>query len=145
MEISRVSKQIAIIGLGCRFPGGSDSPEKFWDLMKQSKNAVIDIPQERWQVNRFYNESDSSAAKSYVRKGHFIDWDYTTFDANFFDFAPLEVEYFDPQQRLLLEVSWEAMENSRSFNSLNSRVLLLVKKTTGRCLATMVPISGILT
>ena len=104
--------KVAIVGIGCRLPGGANSPQEFWNILSQAKNVVSDIPPERWQVERFYNESGDAAAKSYVRKGHFIDWDYRSFDAGFFHFAPREVEYMDPQQRLLLEVSWEAMENS---------------------------------
>ena len=104
--------KVAIIGIGCRFPGASDNPVRFWELLTQARNAVGDIPEERWQMNRFYNDNDEACAKSYVRKGHFIDWDYKTFDAGFFNFAPREVEYFDPQQRVLLEVAWEAMENA---------------------------------
>jgi len=104
--------KIAIIGMGCRFPGDSDTPEKFWELLLQGKNVVSDIPKDRWETSRFCNDNDNASAKSYVRKGHFIDWDYKKFDAGFFGFAPREVEYFDPQQRLLLEVAWEAMENA---------------------------------
>ena len=105
-------QKVAIIGMGCRFPGGSDSPEKFWHLMKDQRNAVGKIPASRWDVNRFYSSQGTASAKSYVCRGHFIDWDYKGFDAGFFNFAPIEAEYFDPQQRLLLEVSWEAMENA---------------------------------
>jgi len=104
--------KVAIIGMGCRFPGNSDTPEKFWELLLQGKNVVGDIPKDRWETSRFCNDHDNASAKSYVRKGHFIDWDYKKFDAGFFGFAPREVEYFDPQQRLLLEVAWEAMENA---------------------------------
>jgi len=104
--------KVAIIGMGCRFPGNSDTPEKFWELLLQGKNVVGDIPKDRWEASRFCNDHDNASAKSYVRKGHFIDWDYKKFDAGFFGFAPREVEYFDPQQRLLLEVAWEAMENA---------------------------------
>ncbi|MEL7451156.1 MAG: beta-ketoacyl synthase N-terminal-like domain-containing protein, partial [Pseudomonadota bacterium] len=107
-----LDKKVAIIGMACRFPGGADNPAKFWELLTAGKNVVRDIPAERWQANRFFNDNGAASAKSYVRKGHFIDWDYKQFDAGFFNFAPREVEYFDPQQRLMLEVSWEAMENA---------------------------------
>ncbi|GJL54718.1 MAG: hypothetical protein NPIRA02_18500 [Nitrospirales bacterium] len=106
------AQKVAIIGMGCRFPGGSDSPETFWSLMKNTRNAVGQIPASRWALHRFYSTQSTASAKSYVCRGHFIDWDYKEFDAGFFNFAPIEVEYFDPQQRLLLEVSWEAMENA---------------------------------
>ncbi|GJL65670.1 MAG: hypothetical protein NPIRA05_06410 [Nitrospirales bacterium] len=106
------NQKVAIIGMGCRFPGESDSPEQFWHLMKDQRNAVGHIPALRWDMNRFYSRQSAASAKSYVNQGHFINWDYKEFDAGFFNFAPIEVEYFDPQQRLLLEVSWEAMENA---------------------------------
>jgi acyl transferase domain-containing protein len=80
--------------------------------MAQAKNVVSDIPRERWRIERFCSDNDLAAAKSYVRRGHFIDWDYKGFDAGFFRFAPREAEYLDPQQRLLLEVTWEAMEHA---------------------------------
>lgn len=110
--MNKVNDKVAIVGAGCRFPGGATDLRRFWDLLVHSKNVVSDIPRERWHIARFYNDNDAAAAKSYVRKGHFIDWDYKSFDAGFFYFAPREVEYLDPQQRLLLEVSWEAMENA---------------------------------
>jgi acyl transferase domain-containing protein/NAD(P)-dependent dehydrogenase (short-subunit alcohol dehydrogenase family)/acyl carrier protein len=110
--MSRVNDKVAIIGAGCRLPGGANDLGKFWDLLVQAKNVVSEIPRERWHSERFCSDNAAAAAKSYVRRGHFIDWDYRGFDAGFFHFAPREVEYLDPQQRLLLEVAWEAMEHA---------------------------------
>jgi 3-oxoacyl-(acyl-carrier-protein) synthase len=108
----RVNGKVAIIGAGCRFPGGADDLRKFWALLAQAKNVVSDIPRERWRIERFCSDNDLAAAKSYAHRGHFIDWDYKGFDAGFFHFAPREVESLDPQQRLLLEVAWEALEHA---------------------------------
>ncbi len=111
MNIDKGSK-IAIIGLGCRFPGGANTANAFWENIVDCKNSVSEIPRSRWEAKRFYNEEGVASGKSYVRKGHFIDWDHKGFDAGFFNFAPREVEFYDPQQRLLLEVSWEALEDA---------------------------------
>ncbi|MEK7285885.1 MAG: SDR family NAD(P)-dependent oxidoreductase [Nitrospirota bacterium] len=104
--------EVAVIGIGCRFPGKANNPNEFWNLMANGQNVVSDVPASRYSANRFYNNKGAASAKAHVRKAHFMDWDYKSFDAGFFNFAPVEVEYFDPQQRLLLEVSWEAMENA---------------------------------
>jgi len=111
MNVDRESK-IAIVGLGCRFPGSANTADAFWKNIADCKNAISDIPQSRWEAKRFYNTEGMASGKSYVRKGHFVDWNYKEFDAGFFNFAPREVEFYDPQQRLLLEVSWEALEDA---------------------------------
>lgn len=111
MNVDKESK-VAICGLGCRFPGGANTADLFWENIADCKNAISKTPQNRWEAKRFYNVRDAASGKSYVNKGHFIDWDYKEFDAGFFNFAPREVEFYDPQQRLLLEVSWEALENA---------------------------------
>ena len=111
MNVDRESK-VAIVGLGCRFPGSANTAGAFWKNIADCKNAISDIPQSRWEAKRFYNTEGTASGKSYVRKGHFVDWNYKEFDAGFFNFAPREVEFYDPQQRLLLEVSWEALEDA---------------------------------
>ena len=111
MNIDKESK-VAIVGLGCRFPGNANTADAFWENIADCKNAVSDIPKNRWEVKRFYNAEGAASGKSYVNKGHFVDWNYKEFDAGFFNFAPREVEFYDPQQRLLLEVSWEALEDA---------------------------------
>lgn len=102
--------RVAVIGAACRFPGGSDTPEKFLDNLLSGQNYVSEIPLDRWSLDKFFNEHDVSG-KAYVKYGHFLKgYDYRAFDADFFSFSPREVEFLDPQQRLLLELSWEAME-----------------------------------
>ncbi len=101
---------IAIIGLGCRFPG-ADNPEAFWQLMRNGGDAIADIPPERWDIERFYDPTPATAKKMYSRQGGFLK-NVDQFDPQFFRISPLEATYLDPQQRLLLEVTWEALENA---------------------------------
>lgn len=109
---SRAFEPIAIIGIGCRFPGGAQSPERFWELLKTGRDAIVDIPPDRWNVRRFYDPDASKPGKMYVRQGGFLQQRVDEFDAMFFGIAPREAECIDPQQRLLLETSWEALEDA---------------------------------
>lgn len=102
---------IAIVGMGCRLPGGSETPERFWDLLHEGRDAVTEIPPERWDADEYYDPDPDAPGKLYCRYGSFIA-DVETFDAQFFRIAPREANLMDPQQRLLLETSWEALENA---------------------------------
>ncbi len=103
---------IAIIGLGCRFPGGANAPQAFWELLKQGFDGITEVPPDRWDIDTVYDPDPEAPGKMYVRRGGFLDVSIDTFDANFFGISPREAEYMDPQQRLLLEVAWEALENA---------------------------------
>ncbi|WP_341737261.1 SDR family NAD(P)-dependent oxidoreductase [Microcoleus sp. CAWBG640] len=103
---------IAIVGMGCRFPGNADTPEAFWELLRNGVNAVTDIPSSRWDLERYYDPTPAPG-KFYVRSAAFLDTnEIEQFDAEFFRMASREAANLDPQQRLLLEVSWEALENA---------------------------------
>ncbi|HKT03771.1 MAG TPA: polyketide synthase, partial [Rugosimonospora sp.] len=102
---------IAIVGLGCRLPGGVDSPQTYWDLLTSGRDALVDIPESRWQAGRFF-DADGTAGTSRVRRGGFLTGPVDEFDAAFFGISPREADHIDPQQRLLLEVSWEAIEDA---------------------------------
>ncbi|ARV59084.1 polyketide synthase [Nostocales cyanobacterium HT-58-2] len=103
---------IAIVGMGCRFPGKADTPEAFWELLRNGVNAVTDIPSSRWDLERYYDPSPAPG-KFYVRSAAFLDTnEIEQFDAEFFRMASREAASLDPQQRLLLEVSWEALEHA---------------------------------
>ncbi|NEP47473.1 MAG: polyketide synthase [Moorea sp. SIO3C2] len=103
---------IAIIGMGCRFPGKADSPEAFWQLLSNGVNAVKDIPSSRWDLDRYY-DPNPTPGKFYVRSAAFLEpEEIEEFDAEFFRIASREAASLDPQQRLLLEVSWEALEHA---------------------------------
>ena len=105
------NEPIAIIGMGCRFPGGANSPEAFWELLSRGKEAIVPVPSQRWDAEAYYDENPDLPNKTYARYGGFIDA-VDQFDAQFFGMTPREAIALDPQQRLLLEVSWEALENA---------------------------------
>src|SRR5512145_87240 len=105
------AEPIAIIGLGCRFPGGADTPEKFWDLMVNQVDAISEIPPERWNINEVYDPQYTKPGKMNTRWGGFLDH-LDEFDPSFFGIPPREANHMDPQQRLVLEVAYEAMENA---------------------------------
>ncbi len=105
------NEPIAIIGMACKFPGISNSVHEFWNLINQSVNAVTEIPSERWDVEKYYDERPVQAGKMATRWGGFIEQP-AHFDAGFFGISPREAELMDPQQRLLLETSWHAFEEA---------------------------------
>ncbi|WP_018262949.1 type I polyketide synthase [Methylobacterium sp. WSM2598] len=103
---------IAIVGMGCRFPGGAHDPDSFWDLLRGGRHGMVPIPKDRWDADAFYDPEPGRPGKTYVRTGGYLHWNVDQFDAAFFRISPREAQYIDPQQRLLLEVTWEALENA---------------------------------
>ncbi len=101
---------IAITGIGCRFPGAKN-PEEFWQLLRDGVDAIREVPKERWDISRFYDEDVLLPGKMNTRWGGFLDG-IDEFDAEFFGISPREAARMDPQQRLLLEVTWEALEDA---------------------------------
>lgn len=111
MSSDRRRTDIAIIGMGCRFPGGLDNPEDFWKFICEGREAVAEIPADRWNIGRFYDAEPGLPGKSIAKRGGFIGG-IDQFDPQFFGISPREAPYIDPQQRLLLETAWEAMEDA---------------------------------
>ena len=103
--------RIAIIGIGCRFPGGVNNPESFWKLLVESREAVIEVPPDRWNIERFFDAEPGLPSKSIARRGGFLEG-IDQFDPQFFGISPREAPYVDPQHRLLLETAWEAIEDA---------------------------------
>ena len=102
---------IAIVGIGCRFPGGVYDTESLWKLLLEAREAVCEVPPDRWNVERFYDPEPGVLGKSIARRGGFIDG-VDQFDPQFFGISPREAPYVDPQHRLVLETAWEAIEDA---------------------------------
>lgn len=103
---------IAIVGIGCRFAGGIDSPETFWDFVVDKRDGVVDIPADRWDYRRYYDPEPRTPGRSYTKRAAFMTTDPWEFDPDFFGISPREATVLDPQQRLLLEVTWEALDDA---------------------------------
>ncbi|MBF2003214.1 MAG: SDR family NAD(P)-dependent oxidoreductase [Synechococcales cyanobacterium M58_A2018_015] len=110
-EAASRTEPIAVVGIGCRFPGGADSPDAFWRLLQDGTDAISEVPADRWYWADYYNPDPHAPGKIYTRYGGFVD-SPQGFDAAFFGIADREAKTLDPQQRLLLEVSWEAFEHA---------------------------------
>lgn len=107
---SMVTEPVAIIGMACRFPGASSTAE-LWQLLRGGVDAVTEIPADRWNADRFYDEDATVPGKMNTRWGGFLER-IGYFDAHFFRVSPREAPHLDPQQRMLMETTWEALEDA---------------------------------
>jgi acyl transferase domain-containing protein/acyl carrier protein len=105
------SESIAIVGLGCRYPSGISHPDQFWQLLVQGGSVIREIPEERWDIDAYYDPDPDAPGKMYSRFAGVLE-DVDLFDAAFFGISPREANNLDPQQRLLLEVSFQALEHA---------------------------------
>lgn len=109
--LPRQRESIAIVGIGCRFPGGVNDSRALWKLLVEGREGVCDVPADRWNVERFYDAEPGLIGKSVAKRGGFLDA-IDQFDPQFFGISPREAPYIDPQQRLLLETAWESIEDA---------------------------------
>ncbi|WP_264990832.1 type I polyketide synthase, partial [Mycobacterium kiyosense] len=109
-DLTAPTSGFAIVGYAARFPGAADANE-FWDMLRQGRDAVSDIPRDRWDVEEFFDPDPDAPGKMVARRAGFVD-DVTGFDAPFFGMSAREVRLMDPQHRLLLETAWQAVEHS---------------------------------
>lgn len=109
-QTANSSEPIAIVGMGCRFPGGANNPELFWELLSSGKDAITEVPADRWDMDSYYSPDANAPGKMVTKLAGFLNVDVKLFDAGYFKISPREAELMDPQQRLLLEVIVEALE-----------------------------------
>ena len=101
---------IAIVSVSCRFPGAPD-PEAFWDVLAGGVDAIREVPEDRFDIDEFYDPDPETPGKTYTRFGGFLDG-IDGFDPEFFGISPREALWIEPQQRLVLETVWEALERA---------------------------------
>jgi acyl transferase domain-containing protein/acyl carrier protein len=110
----QMNEPIAIVGMGCRFPGEADNVEEYWKIILNETDAISEVTEDRWNSKEFYDPNPDTPGKMYTNNGGFLK-NIDRFDAKFFGFSPREASIMDPQQKLVLEVAWEALENSGHF------------------------------
>ncbi|RFD26846.1 polyketide synthase [Mycobacterium uberis] len=106
-----ISESVAVVGIGCRFPGNVTGPDSFWQLLVDGRDAISEIPPDRWDANAFYDLDPSVSGRMTTKWGGFVS-DVDAFDADFFGITPREAVAMDPQHRILLEVAWESIEHA---------------------------------
>lgn len=107
---TRTDEPIAVVAVSCRFPG-APNPEAFWDVLSGGVDAIREVPEDRFDINEFYDPDPEAAGKTYTRFGGFLDG-IDGFDPEFFGISPREALWIEPQQRLMLETVWEGLERA---------------------------------
>jgi phthiocerol/phenolphthiocerol synthesis type-I polyketide synthase B len=105
------AEPVAVVGIGCRFPGDVVGPEGYWRLLVDGEDAISEVPADRWDADAFYDPDPLTPGRMTTKWGGFVS-DIARFDADFFGITPREAAAMDPQQRMLLEVAWEAFEHA---------------------------------
>lgn len=114
-ELEETKKQrnepIALVGIGCRFPGDADDSAAFWDLLRNGSCAIEPLPKSRWNLDHYLDSDPEAPGRMYTAAGAFIQ-DYDKFDPAFFGLTPREAQAMDPQHRLMLEVCYQGLEDA---------------------------------
>ena len=111
-DFAPTATPVAVTGIGCRLPGGVDSADALWKLLRSGDNVVADAPAGRWDADELVALEAEASSRPPRWVGGFLDGDIGAFDAEFFGISPEEAELLDPQHRMLLEVAWEACEHA---------------------------------
>lgn len=111
MERNKLNEPIAIVGIGCNFPGGAHGPDRFWKLLINGTDAITEVPSDRWSTAFYFDPEQGKPMKTYSKWGGFVSG-INLFDPVPFGIQDREAQVMDPQQRLLLEVVWEALEDA---------------------------------
>ncbi len=106
-----IAEPVAVVGIGCRFPGNVTGPEGFWQLLVDGVDTIAEVPPDRWDADAFYDPDPSASGRMTTKWGGFVPG-VDGFDADFFGITPREAVAMDPQHRMLLEVAWEALEHA---------------------------------
>src|SRR5882672_2780368 len=105
-------EQVALVGIGCRLPGGIKTPNALAEFLRRHGDGVVDVPADRWSSDLHYDPDPHAPGKTQVRRAAFLKEDIFSFDPDPFGISSKEADQLDPQQRLLLEVTWEALEDA---------------------------------
>ncbi|MCR5730422.1 MAG: SDR family NAD(P)-dependent oxidoreductase, partial [Ruminococcus sp.] len=105
------SNKLAIVGMSCRYPGGANSIDEFWKVLEEGIDGIIDVPEDRWELERFYDSDKTAPGKMYCPKGGFLHTDVYGFDTKLFNMSPKEALAVAPEHKMLLELTLEAYEN----------------------------------
>lgn len=103
---------VAVIGIGCRLPGGISTADSYWDFLKAKKTGIVEVPKTRWNMDSFFDANPNARSRTYSRFGGFMADDVFAFDPSFFDMSPREATSMDPQQRIALQVAYEATQDA---------------------------------
>ncbi|MEU9144369.1 SDR family NAD(P)-dependent oxidoreductase [Streptomyces sp. NPDC048349] len=109
---AHAQEPIAVVGLGCRLPGGIETPDALWQSLLDGIDAVREVPRDRWNADEWLDPDPRAPGRMTTRWGGFLD-DVAGFDAELFRISPAEARQMDPQQRMALETAWAAVEDAR--------------------------------
>ncbi len=128
IDDSDKSNKLAIVGMSCRYPGGANSIDEFWKVLEEGIDGIVDVPEDRWELERYYDSDKTVPGKMYCRTGGFLNTDIYGFDTKLFNMSPKEAMSVAPEHKMLLELTLEAYENGNlnisDYNGSNTGVFI---------------------